>query len=53
MTQYFKCGMSLLLGRGGGGDKNTLARLCAKNAGGGGGRRGLMCEGGRICGTLW
>ena len=35
--------------RGGGAyarDKNTSARLCAKNAG------GLMCEGGRICGTL-
>ena len=31
-------------------DKNTSARLCAKNAGGGGG--GLMHEGGRICGTL-
>ena len=27
-------------------DKNTSARLCAKNA------RGLMREGGRICGTL-
>ena len=41
------------IGGGGGAyarDKNTSARLCAKNAGGGGG--GLMCEGGRICGTL-
>ena len=28
-------------------DKNTSARLCAKNAG------GLMREGGHTCGTLW
>ena len=34
--------------RGGGGDKNTSARLCTKNAGGG----GLMHEGVHICGTL-
>ena len=32
-------------------DKNTSARLCAKNAGEeGGGRGGLMCEGGVFAG---
>ena len=31
-------------------DKNTSARLCAKNAGGGGGGGGLMCEGGLFAG---
>ena len=41
-----------MVGGGGGGgayawDKNTSARLCTENAGG-----GLMREGGRICGTL-
>ena len=33
--------------RGGGGDKNTSARLCTKNAGG-----GAYARGGHICGTL-
>ena len=48
VASYPGCGISLLLGEGGGAyarDKNTSAVLCAKNAG------GLMREGGRIWGT--
>ena len=46
--------MSLVLGWGAyAWDKNTSAILSAKKAGGAYVRRGgLMCEGGRICGTL-
>ena len=44
--------MSLLLGVGAyAWDKNTSARVWAKDAGGGGG--GAYVQGGRIGGTLW
>ena len=49
MTQYFKCGMSLLLGRGGGGIKIPWQDFALKMLGGGG-EEGAYVRGGAY---LW
>ena len=54
-SQYFDCGMSLLGGGVGGAyvwDKNTSARLCAKNAGWAYARGGVYLRDTTVCNVM-